>query len=825
MYTINQYYAEILAFTNTLSVRILDVSIAMNKAIINNGGTVSSDKTTWKYFLNLSGVKHVTNTDVKLTVIETGVVESLSVELLNAYPYTKKELMKGSNFYKELILKYPDDTVFIKGCIYPADIDKAVNSVDGTILAYNKDYVEVSEYTLISQLENFIISYLNRWFVRAYTIIDELYLPTMLGNLYVSIPNKIVNLRLEAINTNEVHSFHMEHYFRSRLNIWDNVQALRPSTKYWLYKNLDYLMKHVGKESTFQTILTKIFDDNNVGVGEYLLRIPDPVKNDDNFKIASDPYYSTSAVITSSNALNESFTIDSEEDFSLDHLINVEMTKLDDAPPETNVDIISYTIDQVKTNSRKQANDTFKTKAITLATTKLFKANGIDLTMLVINYWLHFVNNGLYNTIVDYNEPNVIVVDSAEATVDFIEPNSNQYFSVTPKVGFLLLLKQLLCLTGQSDMKLSKITYNDVVSTDKTRFQTIIGNMYQDYYSGTLFSILNDELPPAPGMLNDPLQIGSYIRGVIDYYKLVWTLDSNAESSAVNANIKQLFSGMVLENTYDLTVNGLEYTIDELLALNNVTYTVTDSFDLGLSISTIIKTFTNITIDEYYGIKERMDSYTSILNKLTSYTIQVINANTDDDTIFAYYNTLNVLRTKGGLITVLDSDLEPLEPEYVKITSVGNDFRERLESDILSYAPKFTLCYPPIIGVAEVETYASEIQAYTMIPVTTVHIMDSLLCDITKLKFKDDFIKGVTAVFLPLETLPGTLHTDTTDFNELQSAFDDANINTKTVMLKTPITGIVEIEDLVVNDIVAVITQPDVTVTLEDTLVYDIKDI
>ena len=33
---------------------------------------------------------------------------------------------------------------------------------------------------------------------------------------------------------------------------------LNNETKFWLYKNLDYLTKHIGTESTFETVLEKI---------------------------------------------------------------------------------------------------------------------------------------------------------------------------------------------------------------------------------------------------------------------------------------------------------------------------------------------------------------------------------------------------------------------------------------------------------------------------------------------------------------------------------------------------------------------------------------
>lgn len=816
MYTIDQYYKQILAFTNTLTIRFLDVAIAMNKGLINDGYAVDADKMTWKYFLNISGQKHISNSDVKVTVIETGNVESLTLNLLAQFPYTKKELLKGSSFFKELLLKYPNDTLFIKGCLYPADMTDAINSIDGTILAYDTAHIEQSEYTLIHRLESFIIDYLNRWHVRAYTIVDELYLPSMLGNLYASIPNKIMNLRLEAINTNQVHSFHMEHYFRSRLNLWDEIQVLKPSTKYWLYKNLDYLMKHVGKESTFQTILTKIFDENAVGVGEYLLRLPDPVNEPDVYKIANESYYKNSEVITASNALNKSFTIDNEEDLSLDHLVTVEMTKLPDTPKETNLDKIVYEINDLKKKTEKQDTDTRKTKAITLGLTKLFKANGFDLPMLVISYWIYYVKHNLYNAIIDYNEPNIILEADTTANVDYIEPNSNQYFSVTPKVGFLLLLKQLLYVTGQHNIKLSKITFSNVLKTDKILFDNIVDNIYNDGHSSALFSELKDTLPMDPSNINDSTQLGDYISDVIEYYKLVWTLDANSESSAVSANVKQVFNKLLVEDSYDLTVNGTEYTIDELLALHDVSYTITDNFDLTLSITSIIKTFTNIMIDEYATIKERMISFTNILNKLTSYTLQVINVNNEDDTLFSYYNNHSVLRTEDGLILVLDATARGLEQEYVKIHAKGNDFRERFQANVYAHNTRMSMCKKPIKGVMDLKVVNNEIEAYNLIPYLTVHMSNDYVCDITPLKFKDDFLKEIKASFEPYSTFTGSVGSTANDFRDYQTGYVDNTALVKSHDVEEVTINVTATIEDINKDIVGSVTHPDMTVDIYD---------
>ena len=290
MYTINKYYKDTHLLTNSLRIKFIDSAYAVNIGMRKNTAWVAKygmeivpteDMRTWKYFLNLSGVKHFTNSDVKIKLLESNETVSLSKEILNIYTYSKDELRKNSDYLNNLLYQYPNDYSFIIGCIYPVDIDTAINAKDGTILSYDSNYIESNEYNLISELQEWIQGCYARYNISDYCLTDDLYFGSFLGFLYSKLPNKIVNIRLSKINTNEVHSFHLEHFFRSNLDLWDNVSKLNNETKFWLYRNLDYLTKHIGSEYTFTTIIDKIFEANNIGVGEYLLESKDNIVNSD----------------------------------------------------------------------------------------------------------------------------------------------------------------------------------------------------------------------------------------------------------------------------------------------------------------------------------------------------------------------------------------------------------------------------------------------------------------------------------------------------------------------------------------------------------------
>ena len=173
-----------LAKSIIFKVDILPISI--NRVLEEKGFPVSNDKTTWKYYLNISGKKHFTNNDVEIILLETGEKTLLSKEILELNSYTKSELKKMGSYYKELITKYPNDIDFIKGCIQPIDVATALEAPEGTILSYIDTSVEDNEINLISSLETYIKKILYRWKIDRYADYENLYVPSLLAIIYVN---------------------------------------------------------------------------------------------------------------------------------------------------------------------------------------------------------------------------------------------------------------------------------------------------------------------------------------------------------------------------------------------------------------------------------------------------------------------------------------------------------------------------------------------------------------------------------------------------------------------------------------------------------------
>lgn len=704
MYTIEQYYSDIHLLTNSLVVKLSDAGIAVNLGLIKRYNLDESEvpKNNWKYYLNLSGQKHSTNsTSIQIVIIETGLPVELTPTVLETYPVSRTELLKYGSYYQGLITKYPDDISYINGCIQPIDINIALSAKDGTILAYNTNLVEYAEFSLIREIEKFINSFLARWHVVDFMLTDELYYTCLLGVLFANIPNKIANIRSSKINTAEVCSFHMEHFFRSHLDIWDDITGLNNASKYWLYKNIRYLIKHRGTAETFQLLLDNVFDANNIGIGEHILFKIDPTLID-NTSDVTQAIYNKSTVKFLGTAKNKSYHFDSNTDLTVDEIINLEMT-------DKSIEV-AYSQDQIQhiaTNTDNDVNNNTifkqKTKIIDINVPQLFKMYTSDYILTIMDNWLYYSVNG------SFNKKEV-----------YLEPNTKRSFTLSPYDGYLLLIKFLLKLNNEDTASITNITTKILKTTlDKT---SLLNNLFN---SGDLSNITDDIISLVP---NDPTStvvnkdsFSSYINNIVELYKYVWVSDCNMNNPVNSANIK-IVSNRLFNNETVVISNTDNVSIDSILISKNIIIPNTISFDTISAIKELFLTFTGIDIDAYTTIEQNNASYIDIITKLTSYTVHAINAVDNSKTSYLAYTHNSVFKSTQGLATITDARFDNLEQEYVKIATEANNFNSSVSVYSFDNLPSVTVCPYSISGTMEVSYQLDELVAIPMLPRLSINV-------------------------------------------------------------------------------------------------------
>ena len=688
----------------SLIFKINILPITINKTLEEYGYTIPLDKKQWKYYLNISGSKHFTNSDVKITILEDGNEYSLSKELLETFTYSKSVLMEDSSYYRELTSKYPKDVEYILGCIYPIDIDKAIEADEGVILSYNKNLIEYNEINIITEIEKYIKKVLYRWKIDKFTEFENLYAHTLLTIIYLNLPSVILNLRLKNINTPYVNNYFMDVYFKSN-GLTDEVNYLNRKSRFWLYRNLDYIRHNIGKNDTLQKIIDNLFTENNIGIAKV-----DILK-----KIGFDkdnlPY---KEIVVNPNPYNPNYNKD------------------------TNVNIPDEMMKDVDTITRDEDS---KVVHISMKDNYTFYPGKVEA---IVNNWAYMLKHNIFNVHKNFTDPNIGITSSNGMKIgtikDYVDPITSITYKLNSYTAFLVLLKLLLHLDKKEDLKLNKIYFNGILNKEYN-----IDNLelYDDGYSKDIINNLHNKMPDIPTVINREDEFKSYMDKYFDFKTDVWTYMANVQNSSITGNIK-LYGNMV-EIEDNMVITTEDKTIDEILADFEIDYILGNGYDLILSIKALISVFTTFIDDSEFYQKEA-EQYKILLSKLTSYTIHPINQTAKDTSINFYDNMPTIFNTKNPLSTILDMSATPLEDIELILDSYLDDYVNIVSSYINKTMVK--VCgYRDISGGMGIY---SNLNVIRNIPINMVTVLDTCY-DISDEEWKDEFIHGVKLSAIPLE--------------------------------------------------------------------------
>lgn len=278
------YRQQVFELARTLVIKYHPIGVAINRGLYADGYQTDADNlASWKYYQNLAGVRYSTDPIMTIKAIENGVIQDIEFtrENLVNRSTTKREYFFGSRFYNDLLRRYPTEEMRIMGVLYPIvdghntsiaiaeSIQKAIEAEDGTILRFNSDLVEENETNLIPQLETWIKRFLDRWCIQEYASTDDFYIASMLSILYANLPMVIMNIRLANCKTNFAHSFHIREYLESNGKLGYYVDFLNKKQALWLYRNIRYINRNAGKQSTFESLVQNLLTERQLPLAKY----------------------------------------------------------------------------------------------------------------------------------------------------------------------------------------------------------------------------------------------------------------------------------------------------------------------------------------------------------------------------------------------------------------------------------------------------------------------------------------------------------------------------------------------------------------------------
>lgn len=392
MSTLYQIYHEsVVKLAATLVVKDEATCEIINSRLTMLKHDVSDDPNTWKYYLNLAGRYHPTDTLMKVTSMDTHEEIDFTRENMDIHRATWREYRYGSRYYKELVARYPEQDMLIHGILNPVDMAKAIDAPDHSILYYDASLVESRETNLIPELQHWITAQFVRWANDDYHINNSLFIAARLALVFMSLPGAIKSIRLANCRTNRAHSYHIRRYLASFGPLDQYYNEMNEAQRLYFYRNIRYLMRNNGKAEIFHELVKKVLTDRNFPLAEYTMQ-----HNDADLALNSDPQiqYLRESVNGIAAALGEDIK-DTRE------VLDLQRT-LARSNPEENIDAEVY-IPQLMTRSLASE---VETKVLESNVLDLKESEPYTLSEVLLNHWIYLADSGRYRTVLSLQLPN-----------------------------------------------------------------------------------------------------------------------------------------------------------------------------------------------------------------------------------------------------------------------------------------------------------------------------------------------------------------------------------------------------------------------------------
>lgn len=450
------YIESVFRLAESIVLKSSDTAEAVNDELYIRLGPQAVDRldpTTWKYYLNVSGSYHYDNEMMTVISLDTLEVINFTKENLSFHRTTARAYAYNGQYYKELVNRYPHQERLILGILHPCDIDYAISSKEGTILSYPPQLVEEHEYSLVNNLQNWIYSYLFRWNNSQYRLSDNLYSTTMLGILFINLVPAIINLRLKACKTNEVHSYHLRQYLASHGLLDVYLMYLTRSQALWLYRNITYIERNSGKQEVFEWLTEHIMTNRGLPLAEYEMR----------HDLSSMPGQLKPEVSFKKIPLNTEFNFDMKDTFTLTQIMDKE-------------DFLARDNSKYRSLEQNRAGRIMEYSLSNELKSKLLESSIVDLTGserytladTLLNHWLWLSHNNKYNAFINVTSPltgETLVMTAYDAFIFYtyaICININITLSTLPKV----IAERVTLLPKPSLQEVMSVVNPNVVSSE-----------------------------------------------------------------------------------------------------------------------------------------------------------------------------------------------------------------------------------------------------------------------------------------------------------------------------------------------------------------------
>ena len=400
-----------------------------------------NDKSTWKYYLNMSGQYHPTdmlkihriNKERKLGIGldqskmiiniagDDGPVEieftKENITGINADENIALNYKIDSDSYNALLSRYPEYESLIKGILHPIPLEISTNADDFSVLycggyyrtrlntlrsefAFIKGsslvYQEMSgiedwELTIVDDVEKFTKTFFKQHDNKTYAEFNDLYFASSIGLYYLNLPVELFNIRLDKVKSLETHSLHVQMYLDSYLGLGQYLSYLTRTQQMYLYRNIEWLSCNAGKQKVFDELVEYFLKDRGIAVIVYDgLHDTDKLGIDDE----SDPVY----IREYKDGLK---LINTKVKYTVEELIKLEKDCARD-----NGENVEDQVDRVALSTLLSTSSKFKTKVIETQLNNLQNnPQYLSKEEFLFNNWIYSSWNGEYTGLVNIGFP------------------------------------------------------------------------------------------------------------------------------------------------------------------------------------------------------------------------------------------------------------------------------------------------------------------------------------------------------------------------------------------------------------------------------------
>lgn len=591
---LNKLFVKTLVIKSEISAESLNEFIKLTYG--NN--SVSDDKTTWKYYMNLAGEYHPTDQVMKITSLDTLTEIDFTKENLELHPVTKDAYQYGTKYYNSLLYNYPDREQLILGIIYPCDKTTAINADDYTILYYNKDLIEPQESTLIYDLQDYIYTFQDRWDNGQFSNVHELYYPAQHAIMYLNIIPKLLNLRFRRCKTAEAHSFHIKEYLSSHQYLDRYIPYLNYDQILYFYKNILYIERHQGSTEQFLELVDKVLTERGIPLGSLT------IKHLNEF----DERYLPNVVVQK-KALNLKYFVPEKTQYPLDDLFIKENPL---APGNEDYNLANQT----------KVTDQFKISNTSVLQTKYLESTLFDYEgsipdpaeTVFLRQWIFMSYNNLYNTNITFKDPK----SSVNYTLNTFDSFIYFYYLTLKHNGF-----NITTIPDYYNHRVRKVNL-----PLKQTLLDLVNLNDQDYLEPYIDNFLN----------NSPTV--EEVKSVKAFYNLTYSIYEQALNQwIVLSNINEMnqrgYLDQVINNLYEdhyVDFSSTPITISTWLSDHNLPIYNYTNEEAKLLINSIFTQVTGLNINPNKLIRNISKELISLMIKLSSYSVQYIH-NVNPETI------------------------------------------------------------------------------------------------------------------------------------------------------------------------------------------------